>query len=118
MKKIKCPCCGKRVGADEENCPNCFFKLTPNTPEEEETLLRKALGGIFTPMSYFSADFAIIRRAAKAGNAEAQYRMGDVYLDGFENIPKSLRKAKAWYKKSAKAGYAPAAERLQMLKEK
>ncbi len=117
MKYVKCPCCGKKADKTEENCPFCLFRLTPFTPEEEESALKSALKHIFSPMGYFMADFTIIRAAAKKGNAEAQCRLGDVYLHGFEHIPQSRRKAKMWYKKSAANGYAPAAEILKRFKE-
>ena len=89
----------------------------PFTPVEEERFLKSALEHIFSPTSYFSADFTIIKAAAKKGNAEAQCRLGDVYIHGFENIRENRLKAKRWYKKAAAKGYTPAVEKLKRFKE-
>lgn len=113
MRKTKCPCCGKRADKNLKYCPHCDFALTPPTPEEQERLLERAFKELFTPLGYFSADFAIIKAAARKGNAQAQCCMGDIYAYGYENIEEDRRKAKKWYKRSAAQGYGKAIERLE-----
>ncbi|MGJ7914033.1 tetratricopeptide repeat protein [Massilia sp. LXY-6] len=56
-------------------------------------------------------------RLAEAGNAEAQFRLGEMYWFGDGTSP-DLKKAAAWFQKSATAGNKDAAESLQALKRR
>lgn len=59
----------------------------------------------------------IYARLAEAGNAEAQFRLGEMYWFGDGTSP-DLKKAAAWFEKSAAAGNKDAAESLQALKRR
>lgn len=59
----------------------------------------------------------IYARLAEAGNAEAQFRLGEMYWFGDGTSP-DLKKAAAWFEKSAAAGNEDAAESLQALKRR
>lgn len=56
-------------------------------------------------------------RLAEAGNAEAQFRLGEMYWFG-DGTAADLKKAAAWFEKSAAAGNKDAAESLQALKRR
>ena len=55
-------------------------------------------------------------KAADAGNVKAMYYCGSILENGEDGVPVDLKKAKAWYKKAAAAGYAPAAAALGRMK--
>lgn len=59
----------------------------------------------------------IYSRLAEAGNAEAQFRLGEMYWFGDGTSP-DLKKAASWFQKSATAGNKDAAESLQALKRR
>lgn len=59
----------------------------------------------------------IYARLAEAGNAEAQFRLGEMYWFG-DGTSSDLKKAAAWFEKSAAAGNKDAAESLQSLKRR
>lgn len=58
--------------------------------------------------------FAWYERAAKAGNAEAQYRTGVAYADGI-GTTKNIEQARRWLQESARRGFNLAAPALQRL---
>ncbi len=58
-----------------------------------------------------SAAFQSFGRAAKAGDIEAQYRVGRAYLDG-TGVPMSAREAANWFEKAASRGHPDAQARL------
>ncbi len=55
-----------------------------------------------------------IRKAATAGDREAQNTLGVMYLKG-EGVKKNLTLAKKWFKKAATLGHVQAQENLQAL---
>jgi len=56
---------------------------------------------------------ALYIEAAEQGNAEAQYNLGKIYLDG-DNIEKDATKAVEWFKKSAEQGNLKAQNSLSV----
>lgn len=56
-----------------------------------------------------------LMKAADKGDAQAMYLIASIYEDGDEGVKKDLKKAKEWYKKSAAAGFEPAAAALNRL---
>jgi hypothetical protein len=59
----------------------------------------------------------IYARLAEAGSAEAQFRLGEMYWFGDGTAP-DLKKAAAWFQKSAAAGNKDAVESLESLKRR
>jgi len=57
-----------------------------------------------------------IRKAATAGDREAQNTLGLMYLKG-EGVKKNLNLAKKWFKKAATLGHAQAQQNLQTLRQ-
>ena len=57
-----------------------------------------------------------LEKAAEAGNPTAMYYLGAIYEEGEEGVKADLKKAKAWYKKAAAEGYAPAQAALERMK--
>lgn len=49
-----------------------------------------------------------ITAAAKAHNAEAQCRLGELYESGSEAVTQDYNEAKKWYEKAASQEYLPA----------
>jgi len=61
--------------------------------------------------------FPLYSKLAQSGNAEAQFRLGEMYWFG-DGTAVDLQKAAAWFQKSASAGNADAAESLAALKRR
>lgn len=61
--------------------------------------------------------FQFQSRLAKEGNAEAQFKLGEMYEEG-RGTPQDDEVAKQWYKKAANQGHAKAEARLKALPEK
>lgn len=57
-------------------------------------------------------ELAEILKRAKSGDAETQYRMGQLYEHG-DTVPHNLDKAVEWYEKAAKQGHKPASDRAK-----
>ena len=55
-----------------------------------------------------TSEFQQLMKKAKAGNAKAQYELGDCYWYGDDGAIQSYEQAAIWYAKSANQGYAPA----------
>lgn len=53
--------------------------------------------------------------AAKQGDADAQYYLGEMYADG-DGVPRNLKTAIKWYTRAAEKGKARAQDRLQQLR--
>jgi hypothetical protein len=49
-----------------------------------------------------------LEATAQAGNAEAQYKLGNCYLNGEHGLEKDFEKAVEWYTKAAEQGHAEA----------
>lgn len=64
-----------------------------------------------------SHGYALMIRAAKQGNALAQYNMGYLYHNGV-GVDPDIKEAIRWYRLSAKQGYEHAIECLKELQEK
>lgn len=54
--------------------------------------------------------FAYYRRAALGGNAQAQFKLGELYASG-RGVGQSLNQAYLWYGMAARAGYSQAKSR-------
>src|SRR3954447_12073272 len=78
-------------------------------------LLLAALTGILLPpvASAQAADpFAEVKKAAEAGDAPAQFRLGQAYQDGAIGTPQNDTEACRWFQRAATAGFAPAENML------
>jgi len=64
--------------------------------------------------NYDSGIFDFQHKLAKNGNAQAQYKLANMYEKG-RGVAKDLNKAKEWYNRSAAAKYTPAMHRLTYL---
>src|ERR1700740_3350334 len=58
--------------------------------------------------------FPLLTRAARAGIAEAEYRVGRCYLEG-AGVPPSRPEAARWLERAANQGYVDAQANLAML---
>ena len=54
-----------------------------------------------------AADIETMRKAAEAGDADAQYDLGLMYHDG-EGVPEDYVEAVKWFRKAAEQGHAAA----------
>ena len=61
-----------------------------------------------------AGSFALLARLAKAGNVEAQYRIGRCYLEA-AGVPPSAAEAALWLGRAAEAGHVEAQARLAAL---
>ena len=57
------------------------------------------------------ASIALVRKAAEAGDAEAQYRLGLMYAKG-DGVEEDQWEAVDWLRKAAKQGHKPARNEL------
>lgn len=57
-----------------------------------------------------------LTKAAENGSVTAMYYAGTILEEGADGVKADPKKAKAWYKKAADAGYAPAAAALGRMK--
>jgi TPR repeat protein len=57
---------------------------------------------------------ALYRKAASAGNAEAQYRLGEIYAAG-RGVPQNNSQAYIWLSLAANAGHAGAKARREQV---
>ncbi len=60
---------------------------------------------------------AACEQAAREGNTEAQYRLGQIYKSGTSSTPADPRRAISWFDKAAEAGMAEAQYSLGMMYE-
>ena len=63
-----------------------------------------------------SSDLEVLKSAAKQGDAEAQYKMGNMYYSGTE-VDQDYLEALKWYKLSAEQGYIKAQYNLGLILE-
>lgn len=86
--------------------------MSPTNNNPNETLLR-------AKEAYFACDFKnafpLFEKAAKAGNAEAQCRLGEFYDDFGHGFPVDYKKARELYEQSWAQGFPRAAARLSMI---
>ena len=72
------------------------------------TILRTLLVFVFLTAAVFAADdFAETKKKAEAGDAWAQFNLGNMYSEG-EGVPKDSAEAVNWYRKAAEQGDAMA----------
>ena len=69
---------------------------------------------VFATSFAFSQSFVETKKRAEQGDADAQFNLGWMYLNG-EGITKDLKQAFYWYKKSAEQGYAKAQNNLGLM---
>lgn len=62
-------------------------------------------------------DFNALRGPAAAGDAQAQFSLGNYYIDGRGGAALDYGQAVFWYRKSATQGYAPALNQLGYMQE-
>lgn len=65
----------------------------------------------------FGRAFPLYARLADAGNAEAQFRLGEMYWYG-DGMAVDMGKSRAWLQKAAAAGHAGAREALALLAQR
>lgn len=58
--------------------------------------------------------FTYQKKMADYGNAEAQYKLGEMYEEGHGTV-QDFDSAAEWYRKAAAQGYAPASKKLEQL---
>lgn len=73
------------------------------------------LNGIYVEENAAEA-LAWLTKAAENGSVTAMYYAGTILEEGADGVKADPKKAKAWYKKAADAGYAPAAAALGRMK--
>src|SRR6185437_10925724 len=64
-----------------------------------------------TPAPAPNDDLATLRQQATAGDAEAEFALGNRYYRGL-GVPQNYDQAILWYRKSAGQGFAPAQNQL------
>lgn len=67
-----------------------------------------------TSKQSIAQEFAGLERKALDGDAESQFRLGNLYSDG-EGVPKDDAKAVEWYREAADHGYAKAQNNLGVM---
>lgn len=70
------------------------------------------------PQDLTSLDTQSVQKLAEAGNAEAQYELGDRYELGLGGLPKNEALARRWYRKAAAQGHTAALGALSALTRK
>ena len=83
-------------------CLCCIFLLSLTT--ELATVLAASRDFQSRPATQRTKDLAVLRQAAEQGNADAQTRLGIMYI---ESVPRDYPKAVEWFQKAAAQGYAP-----------
>ncbi|MDR2946013.1 MAG: SEL1-like repeat protein [Candidatus Adiutrix sp.] len=99
-----------------EDAENIFFQAEtcqqlPRT--DEERCLHNRF--IFESIHHRSLDE--LPQAAEAGEAEAQYLLGDVYEQGIPCYPQDKALAKYWYEQAASQGHKYAIESLEAMRK-
>lgn len=61
-------------------------------------------------------EFLQAHERAEQGNADAQFRLGDMYMYG-DGVPKNLDEAIKWFRKAAEQDYVPALKKLYFLSD-
>jgi hypothetical protein len=69
-----------------------------------------------SPKSVTKKEFLQTHERAEQGNADAQFRLGNMYMYG-DGVPKSLEEAINWFRKSAEQGYVPAQKKICFLSD-
>lgn len=91
----------------------CFALLVSSVAHADDLSSANAL---FAKKDYPAA-LKLYTKAANAGNAEAQMRMGEMYLYG-ETGSVDVPKAETWFRKSAAKGNKTAIAALEMIKQR
>ncbi|MFZ2959601.1 MAG: tetratricopeptide repeat protein [Candidatus Ozemobacteraceae bacterium] len=69
---------------------------------------RSRYAGLYAPFTQNPETIRRIRHAAEAGNPEAAYLFGEMYLVGSREISRDEIEAKSWVRSAADQGYGPA----------
>lgn len=70
---------------------------------------------VFSPAGFATtASFGVVLQQAEKGSAEAQYKLGNLFLEGWV-VPKDRKKAAEWFRKSAEQGYAKSQYHLGLI---
>ena len=77
-------------------------------------LLSAVLAGLTAAQAVTPEEGRQIYMEAKAGKAEAQYRLGFCYLKG-DGVKRSPSQAKFWFSKAAKQGHRTAERSLRLI---
>lgn len=79
-----------------------FLELSKNT--HEKLLVHLSLSYLYgnkeTPLYSTKKEFLHLKKSAELGNSDAQFQLGNKYLNG-QNIPKNIKKAEYWIVKAA-----------------
>ena len=92
--------------------------LTPRRPVRTTALDCEIRGGeyVYYDRANYETALKVWLESAKAGDAEAQYYVGEIYSKGLGSEP-DFNLAAQWYQNSAQQGYAPAQNQLGFLYE-
>ncbi len=83
--------------------------LTPKQASDVVSHHLRERGDDAVDTEFFLGAFELVkknRRAAEQGDAEAQYRLGSFYREGF-GVQQDDAEAMKWYRKAAEQGYIP-----------
>lgn len=82
--------------------------------EVQDWVIRNESPGQFVPDETLQKKAQGVLKEAEAGNAFAQYKIGNLVFMGF-GFPQDYKKAAEWYRKAAEGGYAEAQIALGLL---
>ena len=97
------------IAAPEVKAAPIAAETSPSAPTVTESRAKPDDGSRVIPLS--SANDSETRQAADKGSAEAQNKLGTVYLNG-SGVPQDHQEARRWYLLAAAQGYAPAQNNL------
>ena len=83
--------------------PEAENRATEEAPKAEEA--RKAEEGRLSGVS--APELTVLQKTAELGNADAQFKLGSMYLLG-QGVPRDMSKAAQWFQKAAEQGHADA----------
>jgi TonB family protein len=99
---------------DGPDQPPGFPEETTSPPEgtsDLETLVADA-GAAYQAQNYGNA-FALFQQAAERGSAEAQFRLGAMYLEG-RGVAPDTTEAEKWFRRAADQGHVDARQALAL----
>jgi hypothetical protein len=96
----------------QQEALDCFRRAAEfNHPAALKALADAAGRGEGTPADE-AESHRLIAKAAENGDAEAQFRLGELYSAGAPGFEQDSKRAQEWYERAADQDYAPALRRL------